>query len=1036
MSSSGHIRTSGPLDYESRSSYSLTVRATDTEGGSAAVSVTVMVEDENEAPTAPGAPTVSGIAGSTDSVRVTWAEPANEGRPPIIDYDVQYRTGSGVFEQWEHIDNTDTSTIITGLRAGARYEVRIKAWNADEGSEWSPSGTGSPDPDPSNVAPVFSGGPRTFSVAENTAAGVNIGVAVTATDSDPGDTLSYSLEGTDAASFSIVAATGQIQTRGALNFEDKASHSVTVKADDSNGGVARLAVTIRVTDVSGEAPLKPGVPTVVSASSTSLTVTWQPPANPGPPITDYDYRYKETSGSSWTDVVTTTITATSVTIRSLSANTSYDVQVRAKNAEGTGVWSDSGTGTPSAPVANRAPEFPGGASSATRTVVENAQAGVRVGAPVTATDPDPSDTVSYSLEGTDRASFAIDSGTGQITTRVALSTAQVGDTFTVTVVASDGTAEARITVTITVRAVMNVAPSRPGAPTVTRNASSATSLDVSWDAPDNLGPTISDYDYRYKIAPRGGGIVIVQPWIEVTNTTITDTSVTIANLTTGTEYEVQVRATNSVGTTDWSPSGRGTPVTPGTNTPPRFSAATTSRSVAENTPAGTNFGTPVAATDSQGDSLTYSLGGQHASSFNIDRHSGQLRTRAALDYEARSSYSVTVTASDGTATAQARVTISVTDRYPGCTTQASGNRGLTNDCEALLASKSALEGRGGRSLNWSESRPVRQWNGIQGHSLFPSLSGSPQRVTALHLQRSGLNGTIPASLAGASELAFLNVHSNSLRGNLAALNGMTNLERAYVNNNEFDGIGDLSGATSLQWLWAHRNNDHNEDGQGGLGGSAVPAANTLPTSLVWLSLYDNGHTGRIPDLSSLSNLNWLYLHKNELSGSIPSELGQMSSLLRLYLYGNNLSGSIPAELGSLGNMTHLVLVDNDLSGSIPSELGRLSKLEWLSLYDNDLTGEIPSELGQMSSLLRLYLHRNSLSGTVPPELGNLSALTNLWLVDNDLNGQIPTGLGNLRNLVRVRIAGTNSFTGCVPAGLLDGPGRTSDAEDLGLPTCS
>ena len=108
-------------------------------------------------------------------------------------------------------------------------------------------------------------------------------------------------------------------------------------------------------------------------------------------------------------------------------------------------------------------------------MIPNAQAGEHVGPPVTATDSDQGDTVAYSLEGADAASFVIEQ-TGQIATRVALSSAQVGDTYSVTVIASDGTAEASITVTITVTAVSNALPSVPDAPTVTSNADSATSL--------------------------------------------------------------------------------------------------------------------------------------------------------------------------------------------------------------------------------------------------------------------------------------------------------------------------------------------------------------------------------------------------------------------------------------------------------------------------------------------------------------------------------------------------------------------------------
>ena len=56
-----------------------------------------------------------------------------------------------------------------------------------------------------NNAPVFTDGDDTTrAVAENTAAGTNIGAAVAATDADTGDTLTYHLGGTDAASFGIV----------------------------------------------------------------------------------------------------------------------------------------------------------------------------------------------------------------------------------------------------------------------------------------------------------------------------------------------------------------------------------------------------------------------------------------------------------------------------------------------------------------------------------------------------------------------------------------------------------------------------------------------------------------------------------------------------------------------------------------------------------------------------------------------------------------------------------------------------------------
>ena len=55
----------------------------------------------------------------------------------------------------------------------------------------------------------------------------------------------------------------------------------------------------------------------------------------------------------------------------------------------------------------------------------------------------------------------------------------------------------------------------------------------------------------------------------------------------------------------------------------------------------------MAATDPETDTIAYTLGGDDAASFTIDGATGQLKTWDPLDYEFKSSYSVTVSASDG-----------------------------------------------------------------------------------------------------------------------------------------------------------------------------------------------------------------------------------------------------------------------------------------------------------------------------------------------------------------------------------------------------
>ena len=109
-----------------------------------------------------------------------------------------------------------------------------------------------PGPGPSpNQSPTFSEGTSTTrSFAENTGAGQNIGNPVRATDSD-GGTLTYSLQGTDAGSFTIVSNSGQLQTRTGItyDYETKNRYEVTVQISDGQGGNATIAVTINLTDV-------------------------------------------------------------------------------------------------------------------------------------------------------------------------------------------------------------------------------------------------------------------------------------------------------------------------------------------------------------------------------------------------------------------------------------------------------------------------------------------------------------------------------------------------------------------------------------------------------------------------------------------------------------------------------------------------------------------------------------------------------------------------------------------------------------------
>ena len=203
-----------------------------------------------------------------------------------------------------------------------------------------------------------------------------------------------------------------------------------------------------------------------------------------------------------------------------------------------------------------------------------------------------------------------------------------------------------------------------------------------------------------------------------------------------------------------------------------------------------------------------------------------------------------------------------------------------------------------------------------------------------------------------------------------------------------------------------------------LSGTLPPELGDL-THLRWLVLNGNELAGAIPDeLGNLAELRGLVLDNNDLSGAIPTELGNLAQLRRLVLGNNELSGPIPSALAELSQLTFLDLTGNNLSGTIPAELGTLPRLDSLMLGNNELSGPIPAELGDLSSLQWLRLSFNRLSGAVPPELGKLTNLTYLSVSRNELSGPIPTELAGL-DAIRFLSVSRNNLSGAIPPGFGD-----------------
>ena len=199
-----------------------------------------------------------------------------------------------------------------------------------------------------NNAPEFSVELAIFTLPENSAADVVVGT-VTATDADD-DALTYSLEGTDAASFDIDSGTGEIKTKSGVtyDYETKFDYEMTAKADDGNGGSATVDVRIALLDDQTEsivddaiAPGRPTGLTVFPKSQTRIQLAWTAPEDHGSfAITGYRIEASEDAGSSWNAVARTRGARTDFRHGGLSAGDTRHYRVSAVSDGGVSASSD------------------------------------------------------------------------------------------------------------------------------------------------------------------------------------------------------------------------------------------------------------------------------------------------------------------------------------------------------------------------------------------------------------------------------------------------------------------------------------------------------------------------------------------------------------------------------------------------------------------------------------------------------------------------------------------------------------------------
>ncbi|MCG9127611.1 cadherin domain-containing protein [Candidatus Poribacteria bacterium] len=252
---SGQLKTKSPLDYETKSLYSVIVTVSDSIGASDSVLVSIEVIDVLEIPVnsppvfTDGSATTRSIeensVSNTDIGNPIAATDVNADTliyelsgPDVLSFDFDTSNGQIITKTPLDYEDKDSYTLIVTVNDnnGGTDSIDVLISITDV-----------------NEAPVIEfTDPIAHSVPENTISNTNIGDPITVTDQDD-DPISYSLSGTDNTSF-IIDSQGQLKTSSPLDFETKDTYAFTIDVSDNQGGTDSIDAVITITDIN-DAPI-------------------------------------------------------------------------------------------------------------------------------------------------------------------------------------------------------------------------------------------------------------------------------------------------------------------------------------------------------------------------------------------------------------------------------------------------------------------------------------------------------------------------------------------------------------------------------------------------------------------------------------------------------------------------------------------------------------------------------------------------------------------------------------------------------------
>ena len=106
---------------------------------------------------------------------------------------------------------------------------------------------------------------------------------------------------------------------------------------------------------------------------------------------------------------------------------------------------------------------------------------------------------------------------------------------------------------------------------------------------------------------------------------------------------------------------------------------------------------------------------------------------------------------------------------------------------------------------------------------------------------------------------------------------------------------------------------------------------------------------------------------------------------KLFFGNSGLSGTFPTEIGNLHNIEWLVLDNNKLTGTVPDVFGNLTRLDAFNIEHNQLSGSFPESLWNVTFGFGLILQSNLVTGTAPEDICsgkfNLKLDYSSWFLD-------------------------------------------------------